>query len=244
MTMSELLTNIKMSLGIYVLKLPFDNADEMLVNVIKQKTLRSFSNLYPTRRRVPIDADDLELIYENIHESKYKLPSDYFGKMKISNIYSVTPINSFYADNFRSSSLLMDQGYDLFQDVMLAQVGFDLASTIAPPFTFKFEYPNMLTLYNMTTCYNKLLIEIGFQHPDNLSTIKPTMEDSFIQLATLDVKSFLYNNLKYYDGLETAYARLNLLIDNWSNAEQEAQEFRDRMAEDMNLDVVEQVQVI
>jgi hypothetical protein len=32
-------------------------------------------------------------------------------------------------------------------------------------------------------------------------------------LAIADVATFLYNNLKYYDGLQTAYANIELKLD-------------------------------
>ena len=41
MNPSQLLTSIKMDLGIYGLRLPFDNPDEAMMEVIKLKTLKT-----------------------------------------------------------------------------------------------------------------------------------------------------------------------------------------------------------
>ena len=48
-------------------------------------------------------------------------------------------------------------------------------------------------------------------------TIPPTMMETFEQLAQADVAKFLYENLKYYDGLETVYASMDLKLDQLSS---------------------------
>ena len=46
----------------------------------------------------------------------------------------------------------------------------------------------------------------------NLVTISPTKQEIFEALAQADVAKFLYNNLKYYDGFETAYINIDLKL--------------------------------
>ena len=46
----------------------------------------------------------------------------------------------------------------------------------------------------------------------SLSTISPTMQQAFEALAIADVANFLFMNLRYYDGLETAYINLDLKL--------------------------------
>ena len=41
-------------------------------------------------------------------------------------------------------------------------------------------------------------------------TISPTMMETFEELAEADVARFLYEELKYFDGLETVYANMDL----------------------------------
>ena len=43
-------------------------------------------------------------------------------------------------------------------------------------------------------------------------TIPPTMMETFEDLATADVARFLYENLKYFEGLETVYASMDLKL--------------------------------
>ena len=46
----------------------------------------------------------------------------------------------------------------------------------------------------------------------NLMTIPPTMMEIFEKLAIADVATFLYEELKYFDGLETVYASMELKL--------------------------------
>ena len=55
-------------------------------------------------------------------------------------------------------------------------------------------------------------VEVLIKHANNLMTIPPTMMETFERLAEADVARFLYENLKYYDGLETVYANMDLKI--------------------------------
>ena len=44
-------------------------------------------------------------------------------------------------------------------------------------------------------------------------TIPPTQMETFEQLAIADVATAIYNVLKYYDGMDTVYANLDLKLD-------------------------------
>ena len=48
-------------------------------------------------------------------------------------------------------------------------------------------------------------------------TISPTKMETFEQLAEADVARFLYENLKYYDGLETVHATIDLKMSDLEN---------------------------
>ena len=51
--------------------------------------------------------------------------------------------------------------------------------------------------------------------------------ETFEALASLDVQIFLYNELKYFDGLETVFANIDLKMSEW----QSAQDKRESMVE-------------
>ena len=55
-------------------------------------------------------------------------------------------------------------------------------------------------------------------------TISPTMMETFEKLAQADVAVFLYQQLKYFDGIDTVYANLDLKLDTlqeWANKREE-----------------------
>ena len=68
-------------------------------------------------------------------------------------------------------------------------------------------------------------------HFENLSSIKSTLFEAFYDLALLDIKRFLYNILKHYENIETAYGSINLRIDEWSNAEADRKDLLTRWGE-------------
>ena len=50
-------------------------------------------------------------------------------------------------------------------------------------------------------------------------TISPTMMETFEKLAQADIATMLYQQLKYYDGLDTVFANIDLKLDDlraWS----------------------------
>jgi len=247
LNMSSLLKRIKMDLGIYSIPLPFDNTDEMLADVIIEKTLRSFDVILPAVKTIEIDLKELETTYEDFQKKTYILP-EFFEHLGIINIYSLDPVSAVYNANFYQgispSTYFFNNSSSLYNEMMLGQVGYDLISQAAPAFTFEFEYPNILTIYNLNSYSDRIRVKFGYQHPANLSTIKETSQDAFIELAKLDIKAFLYNNLKYYDNISTAFANLNLMLDQWADAESQRAELYREYSEETALNTVEQFIII
>lgn len=247
LNMSSLLKRIKMELGIYSIPLPFDNTDEMLADVIIEKTLRSFDVILPAVKTIDIDLNSLETTYEDFQKKTFILP-EFFEHMGIINIYSIDAVSPTYNANFYQgispSNFFFNNNGSMYRDMMIGQAGYDLLSQAAPAFTFEFEYPNILTLYNLCSYSDKIRVKFGYQHPANLSTIKETSQDAFIELAKLDIKAFLYNNLKYYDNISTAFANLNLMLDQWSDAENQRTELYREYSEETPLNTMEQFVII
>lgn len=222
MNASQLLTSIKMDLGIYGLRLPFDNGDKALMDVIQLKSLKTFSVFYPQVKLISVDlAKDLQTIKSEYTESRYVLPDVYPGR-EILYIRRIEPKSKLLGNGFISPTF--DGSIETYNMLMMTQANANLASVAAPPITFKFEPPNIMYLYNMATAYGMIDIELAFEHAENLSTIPQTAWESFYELTLLDVKRFLYNTMKHYTELQTAYGNINLRIDEWSNAESDRKE--------------------
>jgi hypothetical protein len=59
-------------------------------------------------------------------------------------------------------------------------------------------------------------------------TIEPTKMETFEKLATCDVATFLYNNLKYFTNISTVFANTELPLDalsDWANKRDEVVQY-------------------
>lgn len=231
----ELITSIKMDLGIYGISLPFEgNTDDILAEVITLKTLKQFSIIHPFALEQTIDLNVLERIKTGFDESVYILP-EVFGDAPIIGIRRVEPRNP----NMPSTGYMTNQfegSMGLYQDAMMAQLNVDNMSLILPAFTFKFTAPNKMHLYNLTSFGNQVTVEFELAHTKSLSTIKPRVWDEFEELALLDVKRFLYNAMKHYSELQTAFGTINLRLDDWASAESDRKDLLSRWKEIYHLD--------
>lgn len=234
MNMSDIITTIKIDLGLYSIALPFDNPESAIEDVIKLKTLKTFSIFQPYYERIYINLDQLEKLYQTNNSTTYLLP-DVFGSREILFIREV----SYDETNLTGMSYYggLPIGGNLMQQAMLANAGAKLAGAMIPKMTFEFKHPRELTLFNITNSY-RIVIDAAFSHDKTLASIPDTCYDSFIELAELDVKSFLYNTLKHYDELPSAYATISLKIDDWANAESDRKQLIDEWRNTYHLDVM------
>jgi hypothetical protein len=88
----------------------------------------------------------------------------------------------------------------------------------------------------MSSMYGEIDIEFAVEHTENLSSIPPTAFESFHELAELDIKIFLYNTLKHYNEIQTAYGTISLKIDDWANAEQDRKDLIEKWRDLYHLD--------
>lgn len=241
MNASQLLTSIKMDLGIYGLRLPFDNGDKSLMDVIQLKSIKTFSTFFPQVKRLSIDLNkDVECLKSEYTESKYVLP-DLFPGREILYIRNIELKSKLLGNGFISPTF--DGSIETYNMLMMTQANANLASVAAPAITFKFEPPNIMYLFNVATAYGMIDIELALEHSENLATIPQTAWESFYELALLDIKRFLYNTMKHYTELQTAYGNINLRIDEWSNAESDRKDLIEKWRDVYHLEA-EQVFII
>lgn len=221
MNLSNLLTTIKMDIGIYGMTLPFENHDEALKDVIKLKTIPTFSRYAPYRMMVKFDREDLKEIERVGNYVTFLIP-EVFGDRKIISIDSVT--------HAMQDGVGMDAfgGYPFsvcdYKNMMLNAQQAQTAHYALPKFTYDFIEPNRLRLYNMSMMRDGVLCEIAVTHDTNLSTIDEGHSEAFMKLALLDIKRFLFNAMRNYDEIQTAYGTYKLRTDEWSSAESDRNE--------------------
>lgn len=230
MNISELLTTIKIELGIYGLALPIDNLDDRILDIIKLRTIKTYSQFFPHVQKVELNLQELEYTTNNFSNRTYILP-DIFGDRHIVGIREVEQKPS-----GASGYMYPDLSNDFFEEFALGQAKANVASAVAPPTTFEFIHPNKMVLYNTYLFNNRVTIEFALEHFQNLQSIPASQWETFEEWATIDVKHFLYGILKHYNEIQTAHGTINLHIDDWANAGQERKELIEKWRQTYHLD--------
>jgi len=219
---------------------PFDNLDELIREVIVVRTLPVFDELQPYIVPLQIDTNELDMIERRPESTVYRLP-DVFGDAQIMMITHMEPLydNDRYSHDYNTS--LFSYGVTPciygYQELMLAQAQANMLSSAAKGPTFQFLPPNMIEIFSGYAMGNTYRLSIALSHAENLSTLPATCYSSFLKLATLDVKNYLYNTLIHYDNLSTAYGQLSLNIDRWSNADDDRRALIEKWEQTYHLDL-------
>lgn len=216
--MNLLLSKIERRLGTKPLMLPDDiSKDTWADEVIVPDTLATFSRYFPHMVRIQIDARP-----ENKKNGYYLIDTDLLGGAEILGVKDIA------WDVYGNNGLTQQSGIGMYDylsaynnysmdDVMLLQARADLTSVFNNGIFVEFKEPNMIRLESVTSGditggLKEIPIDLFVNHPANLSTIPPTMMETFEKLAISDVASFLYAYLQHYDGLETVFANVDLKL--------------------------------
>lgn len=234
MNTSNIITRIKLSLGLMAIATPFKNIDETILTILQDITLPDFSLYCPCKDRITVKTNDLERLEKTDQYEVYLLPE--FKNRKLLYVFDVRYDDSCLSGlGYYGGGMPLMTG-NIINQTLLANAGAHLISTMMPKMTFKFEYPRKLYLYNIYSS-SSIVIDLGFEHDKSLASIPESCRDSFIQLATLDVKTNLYPTLKMYSELNTAIGNINLKLDDWSNAESAREELINKWADTYHLDM-------
>ena len=230
--MTLLLKKIERRLGLIPITphLPKEFQREAWADIVKTDTMPTFSRFFPNRIRYVCREGDTVIR----KDGWYYLKDDIIGNNKV---LGITDLNwtDLGADNlslsslasygypetygyayYGSASVLSDQVNGLIYNANVNSL-FSSGNSIyletdeGNPMRFKLSAISGRN-YNLKTFTINVLIE----HKD-LATISPTKMNTFEALAQADIANFLYSNLKYYDGLETIYATVDLKLNDLSS---------------------------
>lgn len=240
---SKLITSIKLDTGLMSMASPFENLDELLRDIIVIRTLPVFNELAPYKVPLQIDINELEVVENKVDSTVYTLP-DVFGDAEIMMITGIEPsYDDFTSRNMYSyDTSVFAYGfpcYCSYQDMILMQAQANMMSSASKGVTINFIPPNMIEIFSSYGLTNNYRLTVCLSHSENLSTIPSTCYTSFLKLATLDVKAYLYNSLIHYDQLQTAYGQLSLNIDRWSGAEDDRRSLIEKWEQTYHLDLTE-----
>lgn len=234
MNLSKVISALKMSLGLYGITLPFKDeitgkpipAEKVLSDILTNITIPMYSEFVPWVREYDENIKNLQVVDKQ--KGIYLLPP-FLTMTPIKNVLSVTlpsynnrssygGIYPMHGMNRSAQGVINNQAYNLLMGEMRAEP------------TFEYLGHNKIRLYG----FPKTIVTfvVAAEHDENGETIPSTCYDSFMELATLDTKIFLYNNLKLYDGITTAFGTINLKVDDYQSADSERtsllNEWRDR----------------
>jgi hypothetical protein len=238
MNLSKAVSHLKMQLGLYGITLPFKDettgntipTENVIREVLTTVTIPEYSQFAPWKREGSIHIKDMKCIDQK--QAIYILPAFLTLTPIINVIYIQLP-----QQNFRGTFGDIAPAYGInrsVQGVATSQAYMMLAGQMRSEPTFEYLGHNKIRLYG----YPKTMVEIAVacEHDSNGESIPDSCYDSFMELATLDMKIFLYNNLKLYDEIPTAFGNIKLHIDDYNSAESDRTQLLDRWRDTFHVD--------
>lgn len=235
--MSRLLNKIERRLGTRVLNLPDHLKKEEWATVIKEETLPTFSRYIPHVVTVALgDVATKKGEYYLIDEEK-------IGNVKILGAKDIdwqNQRNTSIYGGWGSAYGYVEDYYNVPMDLeglTGLQMAADTLSLLNNTIYVDFQYPNKIKLtsaFNVditTKVSSGYMVTLFIEHDENLMTISPTTMEIFENIAVCDVAGYLYNELKYYQNLETVFANIDIKLDDiqsiHQNRETVIQELKD-----------------
>jgi hypothetical protein len=210
--MTRLLSKLENRLGTAMLHLP-DNLkkENWAEKVIIPDTLVTWSRYYPYEFRYTITPDMQK------KDGWYLLDEEVFANCNILGVRNIdwgTFNESLFGGPYGSLDY-MSAGYDIGDMLGLINQA-NVNSLFNNGIYINFEPPNRFRLestYGAQLNMGKFDVFVLIEHSSNLTTISATQMETFESLAQADVASFLYNNLKYFQDLQTVFATVNLRLE-------------------------------
>lgn len=229
-SMTRLLNKIENRLGVKILlahintlppekkKLLQLGKNDWANEVIIPDTLVTFSRYFPNMIEYPMSKSSPSKDGWYIIDEEFVEGVEILGARDI-DWTSFTNDSLYYAQEMGYGAidyLALQSGFSV-EDVAMIQMRKDMNSLFNSGIFVDFKPPNMIKLTcatnaNMSRSLKNYKIILLIKHADSLLTIPATMFETFEKLAIADVAGYLYRNLKYFDGLETVYASIDLKL--------------------------------
>ena len=224
--MTLLLNKIERRLGTKLMNLPDEFGKDSWAEIIAEDTIPTFSRYFPYKITTIIDhtcrKDGFYFIDKNLPDGTVIL-----GCKDIAwGTYRADPRFDRYGINFSTYDFI-SRDYNV-EDIGLTQCSADFLSLFNLGIYIEFLKPNKIKLVSVNgsevSRHNPFPVDVYIQHPISLMTIEPTMMETFEKLAISDVAIYLYENLKFYDGINTTFNTIDLHLDtirDWAGRREE-----------------------
>ena len=203
---SKLIDKIERRLGLLALTphLPDSMNKNVWGDIIKEDSLLTYSRYLP--RKFSFKVTEETAPYK---DGWYYINEDFVGESVILGVGDID------WQTYNQNSAGLAYGYGAMDSGMSASL---FCNQVIP----EFSPPNKIRLVavgNQNVRIKNFNIILYLKHFDSLVSIAPTAMEKFEQLCQADIALFLSNNLKYWDGLETVFATIDLKL---SSLESEA----------------------
>ena len=223
MNMSRAISHLKMSLGLYNITLPFKDeitgdptpVENVIRDVLTTMTIPIYSQYQPWIRDGNANLNKLKLI--DRLQAIYLLPA-FLTTTPVMYVSAVfLPVR-----NHRGTYGDVAPAYGInrsVQGVATSMAYMMLAGQMRAEPTWEYLGENRIKMYGFPR--TEVTFRLACEHEPNGETIPDGCYDSFMKLATLDMKMFLWNTLKLYDGVASAYGTIQLKIEEFQGADAE-----------------------
>lgn len=223
MNLSRVVNHIKLQLGLYGITLPFKDditgdttpTENVIRDVITTATIPVYSQYQPWIRTGTHSLNTLQLIDHK--ECIYKLPE----QLTTTPVMSVSDVRMPLHSN-RGTYGDIAPAYGInrsVQGVATSMAYMMVAGQMRNEPTFEYLGENKIKLYGYPR--TGVTFEIACEHEPNGETIPDSCYESFLKLSILDMKIFLWNTLKLYDGQASAHGTIQLKIEEFQSADSE-----------------------
>jgi len=204
--------------------------ENIIMSVIKKTTLPIYSRFVPWNRDGIADMQHLPLLDRQTWT--YQLPA-FLTTTPVMWVNDVRIPENHLRGTFGDINPTFGINRSV-QGVIAGQAHMMLAGQMRAEPTFKYMGNNKIRLFGFPR--TNLEFIIAAEHEPNGETLEAGMLVSFTELATLDVRQFLYNSLKYFNEIPTAHGTINLRIEDFQGAEAERKTWIDNATENFHID--------
>ena len=224
--MTLLLNKIERRLGLRMLEphLPEYLQKDKWGDIIMQDTIVSFSRYYPYSLKMVVNEETCDKKRDEHGLTWYYIKDEILLGNKLLGLKDIDwSVNT--ANNASLGATSLGGGYyypagcsgcfdSAYESIITLQGIADFASLYNRTVYIDFKYPNRFCVRGIAnTNYDlkSFVVILLLEHRD-LSTISPTMMEVFERLAMADIANYLYQELKFVDGLETAFVNIDLKL--------------------------------
>jgi len=239
MNLSRAISHIKMQLGLYNITLPFKDeitgqttpTENVIREVLTTVTIPVYSEFVPWIREGTIDVDKLKVVDKL--NGVYMLPAF----LTITPVKYVSSVRlPFHNNRGTYGDIAPAFGINRsVQGVLTSQAYMMVAGQMRAEPTFEYLGENKIRLYGYPRV--PLTFRVACEHDPNGESIEDSCYDSFMELAILDMKQFLYNTLKLYDNIPTAFGNINLKTDDYQSAESDRNQLLEKWRDTYHVDM-------